>query len=240
MIRIGEAGDGVRVLLVEDDRALSLAIAYRLRKEKMTVDCETDGNAGLLALTDNVYDMVLLDRMLPGMDGVALLESMRSRANHTPVLMLTAMDGIRDRVVGLDAGADDYLVKPFAMDEMMARIRALLRRPAEWLPQNEATAGDLRLDADRMLLACGNRELELSRREGRLLLFLMRNAGRVLPRSALMDRVWADTIVEEGNLDIHIHFLRKKLAEAGSKCRIQTVRGIGYRLLAAKADTEAE
>lgn len=226
----------MRILLVEDDQALSLAITYRLRKEKMTVDREGDGHAGFLALTGNSYDLVLLDRMLPGMDGVTLLRRMRERGNHTPVLMLTAMDGIQDRVAGLDAGADDYLVKPFAMDEMMARIRALSRRPSQWLPQHTTSAGDLLLDTERMLLQCNGQEYVLSRREGQLLAFLLKNPNQVLPRNVILDRVWMDTIVEEGNLDIYIHFLRKKLEEAGSVCRIQTARGIGYRVVTPKAE----
>jgi len=221
----------MRILLVEDDQALAMAIAYRLRKEEMTVDREGDGLSGLILIKKNVYDAVLLDRMLPGMDGVTLLRRMRGMDNQTPVLMLTAMDGVAERVEGLDAGADDYLVKPFAMDEMVARIRALLRRPARWLPQNTAAAGDLLLDTERMLLRCNACERELSRREGQLLAFLLRNPDQVLPRNLLLDRVWADTIVEEGNLDIYIHFLRRKLKGANSACRIQTIRGIGYRLV---------
>lgn len=228
----------MRILLVEDDQALSLAITYRLRKEKMAVDREGDGHAGFLALTGNLYDLVLLDRMLPGMDGVALLRRMRDQGNQTPVLMLTAMDGIQDRVAGLDAGADDYLVKPFAMDEMVARIRALSRRPAQWLPQNTTSAGDLLLDTERMLLHCNGRECELSRREGQLLALLLKNPNQVLPRSVILDRVWMDAIVEEGNLDIYIHFLRKKLEDAGSVCRIQTARGIGYRVVTPKTLAE--
>jgi len=220
----------MRILLVEDDQALAMAIAYRLRKEEMTVDREDDGLSSLVLLKKNAYDAVLLDRMLPGMDGITLLGRIRGMGNQTPVLMLTAMDGIADRVEGLDAGADDYLVKPFAMDEMVARIRALLRRPAHWLPQNTAAAGDLLLDTERMLLRCNGCERELSRREGQLLAFLLRNSDQVLPRNLLLDRVWADAIVEEGNLDIYIHFLRRKLKEVNADCRIQTIRGIGYRL----------
>ena len=220
------------ILLVEDDQALAQAIVYRLRKEGMTVDREGDGQAGLMLLKQNPYDAVLLDRMMPGMDGVTLLKYMRDMGSQVPVLMLTAMDGIADRVEGLDAGADDYLVKPFAMDEMVARIRALLRRPVQWLPQNTAAAGDLLLDTERLLLRCGGHESELSRREGQLLAFLLRNPNQILPRHLLLDRVWMEAIVEEGNLDIYIHFLRKKLKEAGSVCRIQTMRGIGYRLAA--------
>ena len=219
----------MRILLVEDDPALSMAIAYRLHKEKMETDCRADGPSGLSALVEGAYDLVLLDRMLPGMEGVELLKRARSAGNHTPVLMLTAMDGVGDRVAGLDAGADDYLVKPFAMDEMMARVRALLRRPAQWSPQDAIVAGDLRLDAEQMLLRRGPASCELSRREGQLLAFFMRNPNRVLPRAVLLDRVWADAIVEEGNLDLHVHFLRKKLREIASGARLVTARGIGYR-----------
>jgi len=220
----------MRILLIEDDKALSLAIEYRLRKEKLETVRRGDGLSGLEALEEAPFDLVLLDRMLPGLEGVELLRRMRAKGDATPVLMLTAMDGIGDRVAGLDAGADDYLVKPFAMDELMARIRALARRPPQWTPNAVVTAGDLSLDSERMLLQCAEAERELSRREGRLLAFLMRHPGQVLPRSVLMERVWTETIVEEGNLDLYIHFLRKKLAEAGSSARIRTIRGIGYQL----------
>ena len=229
----------MRILLIEDDKALSLAITYRLRKEKLEVDCRANGPSGLEALQSAAYDLVLLDRMLPGMEGVELLRRMRRASDHTPVLILTAMDGIGDRVTGLDAGADDYLLKPFAMDELMARIRALSRRPAQWTPLEQTSAGDLSLDTDRMLLRCGETAAELSRREGQLLAFLLRHPGQVLPRPLLMDRVWADTIVEEGNLDLYIHFLRKKLAEVGSTARIRTVRGIGYQLSVSRATVAA-
>lgn len=225
----------MRILLIEDDKALTLAIEYRLRKEKMEVVSRADGLSGLEALEASAFDLVLLDRMLPGMEGVELLRRARRAGNPTPVLILTAMDGIGDRVTGLDAGADDYLLKPFAMDELMARIRALARRPAQWTPKELTTAGDLSLDTERMLLQRGTESLELSRREGQLLAFLMRHPGQVLPRSVLMDRVWSDAIVEEGNLDLYIHFLRKRLAEVGSAARIRTARGIGYQLAVSRA-----
>jgi len=220
----------MRILLIEDDKALSMAIEYRLRKEKLEVVRRADGPSGLEAVEEAPFDLVLLDRMLPGMEGIEILRRMRGRGDTTPVLILTAMDGIGDRVTGLDAGGDDYLVKPFAMDELMARIRALARRPPQWTPNAVVTAGDLTLDSERMVLRRAGVERELSRREGQLLAFLMRHPGQVLPRSVLMDRVWADAIVEEGNLDLYIHFLRKKLAEAGSATGIRTVRGIGYQL----------
>ncbi len=220
----------MRILFIEDDRDLVQAVTYRLKKEGMEVTACLDGPSGLSAIEAQHYDLVLLDRMLPGLDGISLLQKLREARSATPVLMLTAMAGIQDRVAGLDAGADDYLVKPFAMDELMARVRALSRRQAPWNPQNIAAAGDLTLDADRLTLSCHERQVTLSRREGSLMEFLIRNQGQTLPRTVILDRVWGDTIVEDGNLDIYVHFLRKRLAEIRSRCTIRTVRGVGYKL----------
>lgn len=220
----------MRILIVEDDRNLSRAVEYRLKKDGFFVECRMDGLSGLDALTsEGPFDLALLDRMLPGLEGVEILKRARASGDRTPVLLLTAMDGIEDRVTGLDAGADDYLVKPFAMDELMARVRALGRRPPGWeAPVVEC--GDIALDAGQFMLVCGENTATLSRREGALMEFLMRNRGRVLPRALLLDRVWADNIVEEGNLDITVHFLRKHLREIGSVAAIRTVRGVGYLL----------
>lgn len=220
----------MKILLVEDDQSLVLAIAYRLRKENFDVTTSVDGLSALSTLEAESFDIILLDRMLPRMDGVSLLKWLRATQNKTPVLMLTAMDAISDRVVGLDAGADDYLVKPFAMDELLARIRALTRRQDQWTPTDLLSANDLRLDVQRMTLTRKEQSVVLSRREGALLAFLMRNYGQILPRSVIIDRVWSDTFVEEGNLDIYIHFLRKRLSEIHSQCVIRTIRGIGYQL----------
>lgn len=220
----------MKILLVEDDQSLVLAIAYRLRKENFDVTTSVDGLSALSTLEAESFDIILLDRMLPRMDGVSLLKRLRATQNKTPVLMLTAMDAISDRVVGLDAGADDYLVKPFAMDELLARIRALTRRQDQWTPTDLLSANDLRLDVQRMTLTRKEQSVVLSRREGALLAFLMRNYGQILPRSVIIDRVWSDTFVEEGNLDIYIHFLRKRLSEIHSQCVIRTIRGIGYQL----------
>lgn len=220
----------MKILLVEDDQSLVLAIAYRLRKENFDVTTSVDGLSALSTLEAGSFDIILLDRMLPRMDGVSLLKRLRATQNKTPVLMLTAMDAISDRVVGLDAGADDYLVKPFAMDELLARIRALTRRQDQWTPTDLLSANDLRLDVQRMTLTRKEQSVVLSRREGALLAFLMRNYGQILPRSVIIDRVWSDTFVEEGNLDIYIHFLRKRLSEIRSQCVIRTIRGIGYQL----------
>jgi DNA-binding response OmpR family regulator len=190
-----------------------------------------DGSSGLEAIMQYHFDLILLDRMLPGMDGVSLLEKIRSRRDTTPVLLLTAMDGISDRVTGLDAGADDYLVKPFAMAELTARIRALLRRPAQWNPQDTLHVGDVEFDTVCSILKCGCQTATLSRTEAKLLGFFMRNPNQILPRDVLLDRVWSGSIVEGGNLDIYICFLRKHLDTVKSQMKIKTARGIGYQLV---------
>ncbi len=220
----------MRILLVEDDRALSMAVAYRLKKEGFEVVAKADGRSGMAAAETESFDLLLLDRMLPGLDGVSLLSALRAGGSGVPVLLLTAMDGITDRVTGLDAGADDYLVKPFAMDELMARVRALLRRQAAFCPEGAILYGDLSFDPATLTLRCHERAAELSPREARLMEFLLRNRGQVLPRGLIIDRVWSDTFVEGGNLDIHVHFLRKHLETVRSKVLIRTVRGVGYQL----------
>lgn len=220
----------MQILLVEDDQGLRIAIEYHLKKNGYETFCAEDGYRAIDAIEEKSYDLIVLDRMLPGPDGIQILMHLRNSANPAPVLMLTAMDGIGDRVQGLDAGADDYLVKPFAMEELMARIRALSRRKAPWQPENTLAAGDLVLDTDRYHLQCKQQQKELSAREGQLLDMLMRNHGQLLPRRVLMDRVWQEHIVEEGTLEIYIHFLRKHLLELHTTCRIITVRGVGYRL----------
>lgn len=221
----------MQILLVEDDKSLSMAVVYHLKKEGFEVTACMDGTSGLNKLEEEHFDLILLDRMLPGMDGVSLLQKLRQSRDATPVLLLTAMDGVGDRVTGLDAGADDYLVKPFAMAELMARIRALLRRPVQWTPQNVLHAGDVVFDTECSILNCGCQAVTLSRTEAKLLGFLMRNPNQILPREILMDRVWSNSIVEDGNLDIYICFLRKHLESVKSQVKIKTARGVGYQLV---------
>ena len=220
----------MRVLIVEDDRSLAIALEYRLKKEGMEVAARADGLAALEALEAESFDLVLLDRMLPRMSGDALLAKLRAAGNTVCVLMLTAMDSVRDRVTGLDTGADDYLVKPFSMDELLARIRALSRRLAPWTPSGVIRAGDLEIDAESQCLRCAERSAALSKREAKLLELLLRNAGQALPRGVILQRAWDNQAVEDGNIDIYIHFLRKHLSRLRSRCQIQTVRGVGYRL----------
>ena len=221
----------MQILLVEDDKSLSMAVVYHLKKEGFEVTAYMDGTSGLEVLEVQHFDLILLDRMLPGMDGVSLLQKLRQNRDATPVLLLTAMDGVGDRVTGLDAGADDYLVKPFAMAELMARIRALLRRPAQWSPQDALRVGDVMFDTVCSILKCGCQTVTLSRTEAKLLGFLMRNPNQILPREILMDRVWSGNIVEDGNLDIYICFLRKHLDSVRSQVKIKTARGVGYQLI---------
>ena len=221
----------MKILIVEDDKSLLMAVEYRLRKENYQVETSMNGPTGLSMLETGQFDAVVLDRMLPYLDGISLLKNARAKGIKTPVLLLTAMDAIHDRVTGLDAGADDYLVKPFAMDELLARVRALIRRQEPWSPVDIVKAFDLSLDTNRYLLRCEDHVVSLSKREGALMEFLMRNQNQILPRSVLLDRVWSESIVEEGNLDIYVHFLRKRIAEVHSRCIIRTIRGIGYQLL---------
>ena len=226
----------MKILVIEDDRPLLVALEYRLRKEGLEVDKAYDGDEGLLMMESAQYDMLVLDRMLPGMSGIRILETIRAKGNSIPILMLTAMDGVADRVTGLDAGADDYLVKPFAMDELLARIRALDRRKAPWTPLSLVRAFDLELDMNTMALkkSGGEKEVVLTKTAGRLLSLFMRNANQTLPRALLIDRIWGGADVEEGNLDTQVHYIRKKLGYAKSECTITTHRSIGYKLERAK------
>lgn len=226
----------MHVLLVEDDRSLSIALTYKLKKAGMEVTACPEGQEGLEEALSGRYDLIVLDRMLPGLDGASIVRKLRAKKIASPVLMLTAMDGIQDRVEGLNAGADDYLVKPFAADELLARINALMRRPEKWLPGRTAQAFDLVLDMEAMVLAGPSDQIPLSGREGRLMELFLNNAARVFTRNMLMDRVWGGAAVEDGNLDIYVHFLRKKLRSAGSSARIETVRGVGYRLAGRRED----
>lgn len=221
----------MRILIVEDDAALADGLRYHLAANRYDVDVCADGEEGWHYIRQRAHDLVLLDRMLPELDGVALLRRMRSAGIAVPVLMITALDGVGDRVDGLDAGADDYLVKPFATDEMLARVRALARRPAKWEGDAKLRFADIALDEARNLLECGARACSLSRREGSLLAVFVRNGGQTMPRDLLLSRVWGpDAPVEDGNLDNYIYFLRKRLKSVGSASKITTAHGVGYRL----------
>ncbi len=217
----------MHILFIEDDTALCAALAPALAGLGKADFCHT-GPEGLSLLVSGGYDLCILDRMLPGLDGLTLLRAARTQGVTTPVLLLTALAGAGDTVDGLDAGADDYLAKPFDTAVLLARLRALLRRSGGTAA---LTAGDLRLDTGELTLTGPTGSAVLSRKECDLLEALMRAPGRLQARSVLLARVWGPLAeVEEANLDCYIHFVRRRLAGVGSRARVVTVRGSGYRL----------
>ena len=176
--------------------------------------------------------MILLDRMIPLIDGLRVLGTMRAEHINTPVILVTALGELNDRITGLDCGADDYIVKPFAFQELMARIRSICRRPRTWESSSQLTFGDILYDAaSNQLFRSGNCICTLSKREGTLLELFLRNPGQILPRNTILTKVWGpDAGVEDGNLDNYIHFIRRRLKQAGSTLSLKTVRGVGYCL----------
>lgn len=221
----------MRILMIEDDENLCEAVSVHLEKEGYDADFCHDGEEGLYFAQQNAYDLILLDRMLPGLDGLAILAALRRENTHTPVLLLTALGGVSDRVDGLDAGADDYLPKPFATEELLARIRAMLRRAPRLEEHKEAAYEDVRLDLVQSLLTGPSGSCPLTKKEADLLELLLRKPGQTLPRNTLFCHVWGvGTEVDESNLDGYIHFVRRRLKRVGSRVGIKTMRGVGYRL----------
>lgn len=221
----------MRLLLIEDDESLCLSLSYQLRQDGFAPETCHDGEEGLLWARQQGYDLILLDRMLPGMDGLTLLRQLRREGIHTPVIFLTALGQLGDKTGGLDAGADDYIVKPFAYDELLARIRCVLRRPAVLSGGDLLRYGDVTYDPGSLTLRRETASTALSKRLGDLLELFLRNPGQTLPRQTILLRVWGmETEVEDGNLDNYTYFLRRSLRKVGSTLRLTTVRGIGYRL----------
>jgi len=220
----------MRILLVEDDRRLARALCQGLREEGYAVDCaETSGDAQLFAASRH-YDLIILDRMLPEVSGDQLLARWRGEGLNTPILMLTALDAVADRVTGLRAGADDYLVKPFAFAELLARIEALARRVAGgWDPS--LRVGGLSLDPQTGRLAFDGREVHLTAQELRIMAFFMRHPGQVLSRGAIADACWQEPeLITENAVEAQVKNLRKRLACISARPRIATRRGLGYIL----------
>jgi len=220
----------LKVLIVEDDIPLLQAVARVLREEGFAVDESSRGDEALYLTESLVYDLVLLDVMLPRRDGISIVRELRARAIDTPVLLLTARDAVEDRVRGLDAGADDYLVKPFAIPELLARTRAVLRRRGA-LAQGELRFGGLSLRPKELEAYAGDAPLRLTQKEYELLEYLLMNKEQIVTRGQILDRVWGfDSPAGEGVVDLYIHYLRKKLAPSGCDALIHTVRGVGYML----------
>jgi DNA-binding response OmpR family regulator len=220
----------MRLLLIEDDASLQDIIAKRLKAEGYSVDSCTDGESGYDYASGLEYDCVILDIMLPKLSGHEVLKRLRSEGNKSNILLLTAKDSIEDRVAGLNAGADDYLVKPFAFEELLARIRTIMRRTGE-SRDNLLVLEDLLMNVSEHTVTRAGQRIELTYKEYALLEYLMRNQGRVLTRTQLSDHVWNNEFEYDSNIvDVYIRYLRNKIDKAYGRKLLQTVRGVGYSL----------
>ena len=221
----------MRILLVEDDKNLSETLSFQLNQAGFAVDACENGEDALYYIEENIHDLILLDRLLPFIDGVSLLKKIRSSGNETPVILLTALGELDEKITGLDAGADDYLVKPFAFEELLARIRSICRRPRNWQEADDLSFGDITYHPFTNHLKGPKGACTLSKKEGALLNVFLQNPSQTLPRATLLSKVWglyAD--VEDGNLDNYMHFIRRRLKSVSVCVSIKTVRGIGYHL----------
>lgn len=218
----------VRLLVVEDDKAISRLLQLELTHRGMQVDVALDGATGYKLAVQGGHDVILLDILMPGMDGERLLAKIRREGVRTPVIMLTALDADRDKIRNLDTGADDYLTKPFNIDELVARIRAILRRVA---PPEHLAIADLRIDPDTREVRRNGSAIDLTAREFDLLLYLARNARTVLTRAQILDEVWSERPdVDPNVIDVYIGYLRKKIDTPGLPRLIRTVRGVGFSI----------
>lgn len=222
----------MRILLVEDEKRMAQALCEILRLEKYAVDHYANGAEGLCAIETGIYDIIILDVMLPGMNGFEIARNARQKGIRTPILMLTAKAELDDKVTGLDSGADDYLTKPFAAKELLARLRALGRRNTQ-APDGMLSYGDVSLSIHAPVLCCtanGNR-VQLSEKEYRILEYLIANRGQILSREQLALKIWGyESDAEYNNVEVYMSFTRKKLLFIGAKTQIKAVRGIGYAL----------
>ncbi len=222
----------MRILIVEDEEKLALSLKKGLEKEGYAVDYIMDGDAGerRIIISHKDYDLIILDLMLPGKDGFQICRTVREQQITIPILVLTARDATDDKVAALDAGADDYLVKPFSFEELMARVRALLRRPEVALP-NELVVKDLKLDTTTRKVTRKDKEISLTLKEFNLLEYLMRNADQVLTREQILDHLWDFAFDSFSNVvDVHVKNLRKKIDGTHNEKLLETIRGVGYRI----------
>lgn len=221
----------MRVLLIEDEHKIARALKKALEQESYAVDVSYDGDDGYAMATTEPYDVAIIDRMIPGSyDGVSIVKAMREAKIHTPVLLLTAMASVHERTAGLDAGADDYLTKPFALEELLARVRALLRRPAEQQP-SILTIGDLTLDTVTFAVKRAGKEINLTSKEFALLEYMLRNPGRPLSKETIISHVWDyDADILPNTVEVYIKYLRHKIDEPFKTPLVHTVRGFGYKL----------
>lgn len=221
----------MRILLAEDDEQLNFSLRFQLEKENFTVDSCFDGEEALCYINQRIHDLILLDRMIPSIDGLSILKQLRWNHNETPVILITALGELKDKVTGLNYGADDYLVKPFAFEELMARIRCITRRSRNLEPEDYITIGDITYYPMENRLEKNNKSCILSKKEGQLLEVFLRSKDQILSRDLLLSKVWGlGSDVADGNLDNYIHFIRRRLRSLDSNTSISTLRGIGYKM----------
>ncbi|MDR2043217.1 MAG: response regulator transcription factor [Clostridium sp.] len=220
----------MKILVVEDERELSEVLVTLLKQNKYDADAVYDGLSGEDYALCGVYDLILLDIMLPGKNGVEVLRSLRRQGLSTPVLLLTAKSEVDDKILGLDAGADDYLAKPFASGELLARIRAMTRRKGEYVGDTLAFM-ETTLDKNTHELSCGGNKVNLPLKEYQILEMLMQNSHQIIPKERFIEKIWGyDSDSEYNAIEVYISFLRKKLFAIGSGMQIKAVRGVGYAL----------
>ncbi|MDH6428961.1 response regulator transcription factor [Paenibacillus sp. FSL R7-0048] len=221
----------MRILIVEDELHLAEALTQILKKHNYSVDAVHDGRSGLDYALSGIYDLLLLDIMLPEMDGVSVLKTLRKKGIPTPVILLTAKGEITDMVTGLDYGADDYIAKPFSSEILLARIRAVLRRKGEVIPDDALKFGDIELNTSNLKLTVGGKEIKLNLKECELLELLILRKQAVTSKEQIIEKLWGfDSDAEHNNVEVYISFLRKKLTFLNSTVRISTIRNVGYVL----------
>lgn len=221
----------MKILIIEDEKKLASALKSLLEAEHYSVDVKYDGISGLDAALTDIYDLILLDIMLPGLDGLSVLRDLRQEKNTTPVLLLTARDQLEDRVNGLNLGADDYLTKPFAFEELLARIKAQFRRYHQISTDDIMTYGDLSFNVNTLDLNVEDKSVKLTLKESEILQLFMMRAKMITPKELIIERLWGyDADVEDNNVEVYISFLRKKFKYLKSTTLIKTTRGVGYAL----------
>ncbi len=220
----------MNILIIDDERQLVKAIVAILNKHKFNTDFAFDGEDGLDKALSNIYDAIILDIMLPKINGFEVLKEIRNNRISTPVLMLSAKSQISDKIQGLDLGADDYITKPFNSDELLARIKALLRRKNQFVG-DELSFGDLKLSRDNYSLICNEENISLGKKEFQIMEVLISNANKTVNKERLLEKIWGfDSDAEYNAIEVYISFLRKKMLALGSKTQIRSIRGIGYIL----------
>ena len=220
----------MKVLVVEDERDISNALIKLLKMNNYSCDAAYDGEEALDYLAYDEYDAVILDIMMPKKNGIEVLKEIRSNNNNVPVLMLTAKSELDDKVKGLDSGADDYLTKPFSSEELLARVKALLRRK-EKFTGDLLSYNDLSIDRDTFELICGQKRIVLGKKEFQILEMLLLNQGRILNKSVLIEKIWGyDSEAEYNTIEVYVSFIRRKLLQVGSSTEIKSIRGVGYTL----------